>query len=307
LKAPTIKELSDFTLKNYTNLLRYLSQIYKIVPFCEIPQNNFPYLILRHDVDVSLSAALKMAQMEQELGIRATYFIMFSTRFYNVLEGNNVSILKQISKFGHEIGLHYDPSQYRSYGQNLNETLRIQIYLLQHLIGRKVYSIVRHGPGAMDPFAAINGYINANHPRFRSDLFVHDSCRAWTPLEDLFKLLNRPPRKAQLLTHPENWQDDKISRETLLERFIKNFEEETFTLKKKMKRVWLTDPLVFRYDNLIKMENPTYLFDSTRARADPLFRSENYYRRLLNWYFVNTRIGWRFHKALVKIRSALRL
>jgi hypothetical protein len=220
LKAPTFQELEAFTLASYANLLRYLSEIYKIVPFCEIPQRDVPYLILRHDVDVSLTAALKMAHIERDLGIRSTYFVSFSSRFYNVLEGNNVHILKQISRLGYEIGLHYHPSQYRSYGRNMNETLKIQIRLLEHLLGKKVYSIARHGPWDRDPFAASKGYINANHPRLRRDLFIHDSCRAWSPLQGLFTLLNDPPRRVQLLTHPENWQEDKIDREALLERFI---------------------------------------------------------------------------------------
>lgn len=304
MKKPTIKELKDFTLKSYINLLHYLSHLYKIVPFYRIPQKNVPYLILRHDVDVSLPAALKMAQIERDLEVRSTYFILLSNRFYNVLEGNNVDILKQISKLGHEIGLHYDPSQYRFYGQDLNETLKIEIRLLEHLLGRKIYSIARHGPWVRDPFATINRYINANHPRLRSDLFVHDSCRAWTPLEGLYKLLTDPPKRAQLLTHPENWQNDKIDRETLIERFIQNFEKEVFTLKKDIKKTWLTDSLVLKYDNLIKMENLAKFYNE-RYKFDPTLTNKHYHYTLLKWYLINTWTGWRVHKIIEKIRGIL--
>jgi len=309
LKAPSLQELKDFTLVSYTNLLRYLSEIYKITPFCQIPQRDVPYLILRHDVDVSLSAALKMARIEQDLGIRSTYFISFSSRFYNVLEGNNVNILKQISRLDHEIGLHYHPSQYRSYSRNMNKTLKIQIRLLEHLLGKKVYSIARHGPWDRDPFATSKGYINANHPHLRRDLFIHDSCRAWTPLQGLLTLLNDPPRRVQLLTHPENWQEDKIGREALLERFIESLEKEVSTLKSYKKKKWLTDPLVLEYDSLVKKREFTQ-FHSKVRKSDSKIRTElsqklNHYSTQFRWYVVNTSVGWWAQKIILKIRNIL--
>jgi len=152
-KAPTFDELKEFTLKSYVKLLRYIDDIYKVVPFHRIPKTDCPYLILRHDIDFSLQAALKMAHLERTLGIRSTYFVHFSSRFYNLLEGNNVRILKQISKLGHEIGLHYYPAQYRLYNQNQKKTLEREIQLLEHLLGKKVYSIAKHGPWDRDPFA----------------------------------------------------------------------------------------------------------------------------------------------------------
>ena len=41
-------------------------------------------LYLRHDVDLSLEAALEMARIEHELGVRATYFLMTESGFYNL-------------------------------------------------------------------------------------------------------------------------------------------------------------------------------------------------------------------------------
>lgn len=291
--------------------MRYLNQIYTTVPFCEIPRKDIPYLILRHDVDVSLSAALKMAQIEKDLGIRSTYFILFSSEFYNIFDGKNANILKQITKFGHEIGLHYDVSQYRFYGRNMNKTLRIQIKLLEHLIGKKVYSIARHGSWDRDPFTVIKGYVNANNPYLLRDLGIHDSCRAWTPLEGLLKLLNNPPRRVQLLIHPENWQDDKIDRETLMERFIQNSKKEILILKKNMRRAWLTDPWVLEYDRSIKNRNSMQSYVSggkSEAQFSNRFQQElDYYNLLIRWYIINTSLGWRIHEILEKIRNILKL
>ena len=308
-EAPTIDELEAFTSKSYVKLLEYLSQIYKIVPFCEIPREDIPYLILRHDIDFSPSAALRMAKIEKDLGIKSTYFVMFSSRFYNVLEGDNVHILEQISKLGHEIGLHYHPAQYRIYNKNPKKTLKTEIRLLEHLLGRKVCSIARHGPWDQDPFATIKGYINANNPRLRRDIFIHDSCRAWTPLQGLTKLVNDPPRKVQLLTHPGNWQDDKIDRETLLERFTQSLEKKNFTLKKNMKKTWSTDPLVLEYDAQVKkgdiVQSHNKQCKSTSKIRIKLQQELHYYNTQVRWYLINTSLGWWSHKIIDKIRNIL--
>jgi len=307
LKALTIQELEDFTLESYTRLLQYLSEIYSIVPFCKIPTKDVPYLILRHDIDISLPAALEMAKIERDLGIRSTYFVLFSGRFYNLLEGDNVNVLRQISQLGHEVGLHYHSSQYRSYSRSLERTLKIEVELLEHFLDKKVHSIARHSSWERDPFATIKKYINANHPRLQRDLYIHESCRAWTPSEGLFKLLNDPPRRVQLLTHPENWQKDKIDRETLLERHIQNLEKEIITLKNRIKTVYETDPLVLKYDALIKKRN-FMQFHSGRHRSDPalgsILRQElGFHNTLFRWYMINTSLGWRLHKIIEKIRN----
>lgn len=285
--------------------MHYLRKVFKIVPFRDIPLENIPYLILRHDIDFSIPAAIKMARIEHELGIQSTYFVLFSSKFYNVLEGNTVEQLRELAKLGHEIGLHYDPRQYRSYGKNMKKTLEIQIKMLEHLLGTKVYSIARHGPWDRDPFAKIKGYINANHPNLRGDLFIHDSCRAWTPLEGLLKLLSQPPQKVQLLIHPENWQEIRLDREGLLDKFFQDLEKEIEKTKKELRNTWLTDSLVLEYEAMLKGESFSKL---GYERADICSSKSKLIRKLcrhknqLEWYFINTQFGWHIHKILNKIR-----
>ena len=296
LNVPTLEELEDFTLKSYVKLLKYLDQIYKIVPFCKLPNNDTPYLILRHDIDISLSAALKMAQIERDLNIKSTYFVLFSSKFYNVLEGDNVDILKQISKLGHEIGVHYYPARYRLYNQNPMKTLEIEIQLLEHLLGKKIYSIARHGPWDRDPFAGIKKYINVNHPYLRGDLFIHESDRAWTPLQGLISLLNNPPKRVQLLTHPENWQEDKIDRITLIERHFQDLKKKNLLLKKRVLEYIQTDQLVVNYDNMIKKDETaqSHILDyRDTKKQNKLRQALDSYINLSRYYLINTTIGWK--------------
>ena len=205
MKKLTINELVKFNPKTYVKLVKYLSQIYKIVPFGEIPKGETPYLVLRHDVDVSLEPALKMAEIEHEIGVKSTYFVWLSGNFYNPLEGRNVCIMKKICALGHEIGLHYDTFQYECYEQDDVQALKMEINILENLLGRKITAISCHAfRGNPNSFLEIHGYVNADDPNLR-DLYVHESRKLWS-VRSLFILLNKNPRRVQLLIHPCHWQ-----------------------------------------------------------------------------------------------------
>jgi hypothetical protein len=304
LRKDLIDKIKDFTFVGYKELLQYLREVYEIVPLCRLPTEDVPYLALRHDVDFSLSAALRMARLEQELGIRATYFVLFSDRLYNLHERGNVQIIRQISRLGHEVGLHYDPSEYQSYGVDLKQTLKIEIKLLEHWLGKRVWSIARHGPWDRDPFAPIKGYVNANDPRMRGDLFVHDSCRAWNTFEGLLTLLTNPPKRVQLLTHPENWSDEKIGRETLLNSFFRSQEEEHQALRKEVEKWWLRDTAVLEYD-LRAARTEEVTLELPEKHSQPNLQKSEYqeFCEIVRWYLINTRVGWRLHKIVEVIRN----
>jgi peptidoglycan/xylan/chitin deacetylase (PgdA/CDA1 family) len=296
MKSQIPWNLDDFTLESYVDLLKHLKQTYAIVPFCRIPQRkNEPYLILRHDIDFSLPAALRMAKIEQALGVKSTYFVLISSHLYDAFQENNPAILKEISKLGHEIGLHYHPESYTSYNKNTTETLHKEIRLLENLTGKKVHSIARHGGWDRDPFASTREYINANHPFYRSYLFVHDSCRAWTTVEDMITLMQVPQDRAQLLTHPENWQEDKIDRQTLIESLTRDMREKDSWIKEAVKKTWTTDPLVLKYDLAIRDEKRLrHNWEQYSKPQTDLTRELSYYRKLIQWHLFNSTLGWKF-------------
>jgi hypothetical protein len=63
---------------------------------------------LRHDLDVCLEEALDMANLESELGVRATYFILVNSPLYNPLSQGSLEFVHHIQAKGHWIGLHID-------------------------------------------------------------------------------------------------------------------------------------------------------------------------------------------------------
>ncbi len=54
-------------------------------------------LYLRHDVDLDLEAALELSALERELGVRATYFLMTTSVFYNLASPDGCRVLHQLA------------------------------------------------------------------------------------------------------------------------------------------------------------------------------------------------------------------
>lgn len=209
-----INELTKFNLDAYKRFLAYLKQRYRIVPFREIPSDDLPYLILRHDVDISVLQALKLAEIENKMGLKATYFILASSVHYNSLEGNNASAIRRIVELGHEIGLHYDTSQYRLYGQDSVEAMKFEISILEHICSQKVTALSCHAPEGPDAFMHIKGCVDADDSRLR-DVYVHESQGIWT-IRSLSVLIDQEPKRVLLNTHPSRWTNSP-SRKTRLD------------------------------------------------------------------------------------------
>ena len=123
------KQLADFTLRRYRQLLVTLQQKgYQFLTFeqylqakSDLPaegdlqakrssnevifkQSDLPtkFILLRHDVDLKAANSLATAQIEHELGISASYY------FRVVPQSNQPDIIRAIEALGHEIGYHYE-------------------------------------------------------------------------------------------------------------------------------------------------------------------------------------------------------
>ena len=100
----------DFTLNTYRILLETLKKRnYTFHTFNNLIENktvlnshNSSLVILRHDVDLLPEYALGLAKIENELGIKGTYYFRIIPATFNV------EIMKEIAALGHEIGYHYE-------------------------------------------------------------------------------------------------------------------------------------------------------------------------------------------------------
>lgn len=97
--------MRDFTLRSYRMLLLALQQVgYRFLTFEEFlshpPESKT--IVMRHDVDELAWNALNMAQLENEIGVKATYY------FRIVKQSNVPEVIEAVVKLGHEIGYHYE-------------------------------------------------------------------------------------------------------------------------------------------------------------------------------------------------------
>jgi hypothetical protein len=158
---------------------------YRFAFFDGEPQSG--ELLLRHDVDLSLDAAVTLAELEAAAGAQATYFLMTRSVFYNLASAEGERVLARLRELGHRVGLH-------------------AVHPHLDLDGRFDRVVAWHNPEAgfmREPLdRAVNvmqpGYFDPDH--YRSDSNQH--WRSGCPHEQLaaggFDWL-------QLLTHPEIW------------------------------------------------------------------------------------------------------
>jgi hypothetical protein len=96
----------DFTFKMYEQYVNAIKTKYpNILLFKDFIHNHTGYpsfALIRHDVDRKPKLALKMANLEKQLGIQATYYFRMKPSSFDE------KIIKEISKMGHEIGYHYE-------------------------------------------------------------------------------------------------------------------------------------------------------------------------------------------------------
>jgi len=138
-----------FNLSHYREILKIARRHHRIGPFALQRQpldGKGARLILRHDVDSSLEAAVEMAKVEKNLGVSATYFLQLHSDFYSSTSHSGVSAVRQLLKWGHEVGLHFDPAFYRKMKWTQNKGLRTDLAVLSELTGKKIVSVSRHLP-----------------------------------------------------------------------------------------------------------------------------------------------------------------
>jgi hypothetical protein len=184
----------DFTLDHYRELLG--AGDYTWATFDHEPRAGD--LFLRHDVDLSLDAALALARIEHELGARATYFLMTESGFYNLNSHAGRHAIAELRDLGHAVGLH-------------------AVYP-NALPDERFDAIVAwHNPDPAYMSEPIDGVVNVMQPpwftpgHYRSDSNAHwrEGCPHHELASGAFEWL-------QLLVHPEIWvYEGSTMRETM--------------------------------------------------------------------------------------------
>jgi hypothetical protein len=174
-------------------------------------QYNMPFLVLRHDIDIDLRSALEIARIENEMGIKSTYFISLRTPFYNALSNHNHKILEEIYKLGHDVATHVECEEDNKFSgviKDINTLKQFNIFL-----NSEIASL--HSPGNLKRFANNDITLpkeaeNVYGAILRGELeYISDSTGQWRyghPYKTK-AFQNRKPM--QLLIHPIWWTRER--------------------------------------------------------------------------------------------------
>ncbi|MBO9536961.1 hypothetical protein [Herbaspirillum sp.] len=229
---------SPYSLTSYHNLMQgLLNAGYSFIGYDQVTAHSplSPQCLLRHDIDADLSAALQIAQLEAELGIKSTYFLMTRSPVYNLLSRHNHRIVEQIIGLGHAIGLHYD----RGFGGNDNgrhgRLLDLEAEFIEQLFDIAIHSVSFHQPdaeilaGKVSTAPRINTY---DKTALSSYTYYSDSNRSlrlgtpdWKTADTRITTTQLSGQSIQLLLHPMWWVYDEFSTVDVWDQAIlSNFE-----------------------------------------------------------------------------------
>lgn len=198
----------------YADYLAYLEKLhaagYVLSTFEAYPHAPLTALI-RHDIDVSPVKALEMAQIEAAHKVSATYFVLLTSSFYNLLERENEQAIRKICQLGHEVGLHFDFSKYGSSlsSSELQDAVFYETDVLSKILdGTPIRSISWHIPstvylGKDIPLYSKDGELKNAYSSeyFYGYKYISDSMMRWRESpEQMIAPLQHP--KLQILTHP---------------------------------------------------------------------------------------------------------
>ena len=207
----------DFTLDNYRRLIQLAKE--KGFQFILHKDEFVPErkdVIWRHDVEFEPDIALRMAQIEHEEGIVATYFFQLHSPYYNLFDQHYSNVFHQIYNMGHHCGLHFDSAYWGITDESqLNDFIILDKEYLEKSMEVEIDTFSFHNT---TPFTRsclgykYGGLINVYSSYFKEHYnYCGDSLGYWRfdRLEEV--LNNKNVQHLQVLTHDANWTDEVLS------------------------------------------------------------------------------------------------
>ncbi len=208
----------SYSIDHYLHILRNALDIgYKFSFFDEEVSSSSPMIFLRHDIDFSLEQAEKICIIENNLGIKSTYFILLNSLTYNPQEKEHFRVLEFIIDSGHRIGLHIE------YCNDFHNNLCKQLKILELITGTVIKCFSLHNP---DPQVikklndtSSNDIINVYDDKFTKDIAYISDSNQRTPCICTF-MNNEYMRDTQVLTHPLWWQENADTCNHIINSYI---------------------------------------------------------------------------------------
>ena len=231
----------DFTVKKYRELCEtIISSGYKPVTLKEYFSNELPerFIIMRHDVDTSPLNAVKIAGIEGEMGIKASYYFRPNRATFRS------GAIQKVNSLGHEVGYHYEVLS-KSHGDHKRaiERFKHELDSLRELAD--VRTICMHGVPLskfvnsdiwkiydfIDYGIIGDAYLSMGHDFY----YFSDSGRSWSSgikvkdiipslsgtisiqrTDDLIRLIKEGAlKRLYILSHPDEWASGRLEWESI--------------------------------------------------------------------------------------------
>lgn len=211
-----------FTLESVQAFLCHLREIAPVYRFCDRPPTDAGGFLLRHDIDLDLVPAARIAAVEKSVDVRSSLFVMTTNEFYNPAAPPERQLLRQLVADGFEIGLHFDPTVYGDCpAAELHAAAAGEAASLARVTGAPVHSVSLHNPAVSGVYTLFDGFLNAYDPiYFSPDKYISDSyMHASFARNDPYQFVTRGrDRLVQILLHPCQFNDRELGFAEILDQ-----------------------------------------------------------------------------------------
>jgi hypothetical protein len=189
---------------------------FRFAGFAELPplrDSEDKLCLLRHDCDNDLAAAVRLAEIEAEEGIRSTYFVMLRSAMYNLLAPTSRALVFRLLDCGHWLGLHFDDSVVADVpDERVAALVDGERQILLHEFGRTIDVVSFHQPGrrVLDNCIRLNCLNTYDRMDMAGVHYTSDSNLVFRGGEPAALFAAGSHRKVQILTHPEWWTDEAM-------------------------------------------------------------------------------------------------
>jgi len=182
-----------FTYQYYSEFICLLRETYTFITFQEGKKisggRSTGLVILRHDVDMDLEAAVRLSSLEKERGVYSTYL--------------------RILADGQHFGLHFDCSLYQDItSDNISHYVSKECLLLEQFFERPVEAVSFHRPGKLEMSGVpLDGWPHSYERVFLEEFeYFSDSRAKWSKGNPLESGAFSEKKNLHILIHPVWWK-----------------------------------------------------------------------------------------------------
>lgn len=202
----------DFSLDHYRSMVKRITETHRTLSFRDAYilgreiMDIDKFVLMRHDVEFSLTGALALAEIDHSLGVQSTFFLL-CTSDYNIFEESGAKIVSRILELGHDIGLHYDMALFEEIGVDPAQAARKMIALMEAFWNTRIFAMSSHLPMRSGLTFGIDGLVDVYESLYLKEIkYISDSAQKWRE-GVVTSILDKYP-KIHLLTHEYTWSEE---------------------------------------------------------------------------------------------------